>query len=94
MNPDQLRVICRPKSMTAKQLAVLMVCANDPKIKLRHVADYLGISRQCVTRSYDGLTRLGLIQRQRGQWSIGEDCRDVYGHPTENGMNLVKQLAA
>lgn len=92
MKLSELR-ICLPYTyMTVRQLAVLFYLKTDKGQKdsrLRVIADNLSIQRPSMTRAFDGLCRMKLIKRVRGD----DDARDVYAVLTPKGNDFVLSLS-
>lgn len=84
MTLDDLRPFLR--LMTVRQVAVLLVVADNKRLPLRKIAECLHMPRPSVSRAFDALVRATLIKRVR----CANDRRDVYGELTLLGKRMLE----
>lgn len=76
-------------AMGPTQLAILEIVGADPGLRMREVAERLGIDRSAVTRAVRGLERNGFVVRQRS-----ERDRRAWGlHATRSGRAALHAAA-
>ena len=89
MTIDQLRLALGYKNMTLRELATLIVLYNNGEpMRTREIALKLQIPRASMTRAFDGLSLMKLLNRQR-DWV---DRRDMFGRLTPAGERLAAKL--
>ncbi len=72
---------------TAQGLALLALAAQHP-VRMRHLADTLGVSPGTATRIVDNLVRERLVERSENP----ADRRAVWVQPSSLGENKIRQL--
>jgi DNA-binding MarR family transcriptional regulator len=79
------------RDLTARQLAVLLVCRmDDPPHTVRGLAERLNIAKPAITRAADRLEELGLLKREPDE----RDRRSVLLFATAAGRAYVHELRA
>jgi DNA-binding MarR family transcriptional regulator len=77
--------------LTARQLAVLLVCClDDPPHTVRGLAERLNVAKPAITRAADRLEQLGLFKREDDP----RDRRSVLLAATDSGHAFVLNLRA
>ncbi len=74
--------------MSVRHLAILLLLAQEEKIKLRDVSLALNVPRPSVSRAWSGLFAMKLMHRERSE----EDARDVFGVLTEKGREFAQRI--
>ena len=75
--------------LTARQLAVMLVCRlDDPPHTVRGMAGLLNVNKPAITRATDRLEELGLAKRRADT----RDRRSVLLVPTAAGQVFVEEL--
>jgi len=79
------------RDLTARQLAVLLVCCLDePPHTVRGLAERLNIAKPAITRAVDRLDEFGLLNRVDDH----RDRRSVLMTGTASGHAFVRELGA
>lgn len=91
MNLDKLKICLSYKDFNLRQLAVFIMLKRPmgKHLKFREIAREIGIPNATLSRAFDGLEKLGLIERK-----LGKDKRDIHGILTQKGRELAERISS
>jgi DNA-binding MarR family transcriptional regulator len=86
---DDLRPALIFSNLTVRQLSIILIMHQKQSMFLRDVAMALHVSRPVITRAWDALSALGLLERSHRE---KPDRRNVYAVLTSEGRKFAKAM--
>ena len=88
MKVDDLRPALSYCNLTVRQLALILLMRDAPKLFLKDIAIRLQVARPVISRSWDTLGTLGFIKRVRDE----DDRRMVSAVLTDKGKKFAEEM--